>query len=351
MRIAIDCRWIFARRSGIGVYTDTLSRGLSSKDRHNTYLLIKEPLASYGLFSLKNQIKLPRLLRRLEVNIYHSTNFMIPLFMRKSIKVVITIHDLIPWKFPQYTPKAKKTKFKWLFKIIMKFAVRRADKIIAVSENTAKDIRECLNVPDEKIHVVYNGIEPEYFVGGAEEEKEDFILFIGRADPYKNLAGLVKAYSILVRKHNISTNILVVGEDDPRYPEVKNLVKSLGLEKRIIFKGYSETAEIAELYKKAKIFVMPSIYEGFGLPVIEAMALGAPVVISNTPALVEISGGCALAVDPNNYEEMAEALYKIISDSKTAKELVKKGREHAKQFTMERMAGETLKVYESCFGA
>lgn len=331
MRIAIDCRWIFPKLSGIGKHTENLVRGLSRVDRKNTYLLLKEPLVPYSIFSMANQIRLPRLLRRLDVDIYHSTNFMIPLFMKRDIKVVITIHDLIPWRFPEYTPKAKKTRFNLLFKWIMKRAVHRADKVIAVSETTARDIKDCLGVSSA---VVYNGIAPEFF-SDRDANKDGDILFVGRPDPYKNLTGLIKAYSILLQKYKIKNKLLVVGEDDPRYP------RPSGLDDKIIFYGYADTKDLVDIYRKASVLVIPSLYEGFGFPAVEAMACGVPVVMSNTPALVEVVKDNAIVVDPYDYEGMADAIYKAITNGKGHKA-------YARQFTIERMAEETLKVYESC---
>lgn len=331
MRIAIDCRWIFPKLSGIGRYTDNLMKGLTKVDRSNTYLFLKEPLVPYGLFSLANQIRLPRLLRRLDVDIYHSTNFMIPLFMGRRIKVVITIHDLIPWKFPQYTPKAKKTRFNWLFRWVMKRAVKRADRIIAVSENTKRDICECLMVSPSKISVVYNGIGSEFFVD-RQVEKEGYILFVGRADPYKNLMGLIEAYKILLDRYKISNKLLVVGEEDPRYP------RPGGLGDKIIYYGYADPKELVDIYCKASVLVMPSLYEGFGLPAIEAMACGVPVVVSNTPALVEIVKDYAYVATTN----LADCIYRALMEGPKVG-----AREYARQFTIEKMAEETLRVYKS----
>jgi len=358
MRIAIDCRWILPKLSGVGKHTETLLEGLAQVDRVNRYLFLKAPLVNFDIFSRSNQWKLPRLLKRLDVNLYHSPNFMISLMIPKTIKVVITVHDLIPWKFPDYTPRARKTKFNWLFKLIIKRAVRRADRIIAVSHNTARDIQECLGVPAKKIKVVYNSVGPEFFVplnitknSNPGKKMADYILFVGRADPYKNLAGLVRAYGKLVKKHNITHKLMIVGEEDPRYPEVPELVKKLGLEDKVIFYGYVEQERLVNLYRRASVLVMPSLYEGFGLPVLEAMICGVPVIASNTPALAEIAGGNALLVDPRDTGKLTDAIYKVISDADFAGQLAEKGRVYANQFTIEKMAKKTVTVYESCFSA
>ena len=366
MRIAIDCRWIFPKISGIGKHTENLVSGLSKVDHHNHYLLLKEPLVSYGIFSLANQIRFPRLLKRLDVDIYHSTNFMIPLFIPRTIKVVVTIHDLIPFRFPQYTPQAKKTKFLWFFRRIMKMIVKRADKIVTVSNNTARDLVEFLNVPRDKISVVYNGISHDFFeesvtkVSDPKIKNESgyiptpkslvwgYILFVGRADPYKNLIGLIKAYAKLLQDYGLSNKLLVVGEEDPRYKDVSQLVEELGLKDKVIFYGYTDSKTMVNLYQNAGILVLPSLYEGFGLPPLEAMACGIPVIVSNTPALVETVADKAIVVDPHDIDELAKAIYNVLTDKILRDKMSREGREHAKKFTIDFMARETLKVYEGC---
>ncbi len=360
MKIVIDCRWIFPQISGIGCYTKNLIRGLAAVDKENEYFLISGrcpdadnfrslPVA-YGLYSLANQVKLPRLLKELRADVFHSPNFMIPLRVPRTTKVVITIHDMIPWKFPQYTPKAKKTRWQWLFRLIFRRAAARADKIISVSQNTARDIKDCLSVPVNKIEVVHNGIEERFFQAKAGERglERSYILFIGRADPYKNLIGLLKAYAVLVRKYTVGNKLVVVGQPDDRYPEANYWVAKLGLEQRVIFYGYAAVEKLVEIYANAAVFVLPSFYEGFGLPPVEAMAVGVPVIVSNTPALAEVAGDCALQVDPQDTEGMAEAIYKVISDRELSAELVARGKEQAKKFTIETMAKDTLEVYKRC---
>lgn len=348
MRIAIDCRWIFPKISGIGKYTENLVRGLSEIDHHNHYLFLKDPLVPYTLFSLANQIRFPRLLKRLDVDIYHSANFMIPLFIPRNIKVVITIHDLIPLKFPQYTPKAKKTRFRCFYKWIMKKVVSRADVIIADSDNTAKDLLDCLGVPLEKIKVVYIGIDPE-FCSNKVYKQDSYILFVGRPEPYKNLITLVKAYAKLLKDYGVSNKLMIVGESDPRYPEIFRIVEELDLKNKIIFHGYAEFKELVKLYQNASLFVLPSLYEGFGLPPLEAMACGVPVIVSNTPALVETVADKAIVVDPYDTEWLTRAIHRVLTDKPLRDKMSQEGLEHAKKFTIDSMARETLHVYESCF--
>jgi len=359
MKIAIDYRWVFPHISGIGRYTSNLVSALAAQDKKNEYILIANKgqkisgfnviTVPYGVYSLKNQLCLPRLLQKMKIDVFHSPNFMIPLRISRSTKVVITIHDMIPWLFPEFTPKAKKTRLQWLFKYIIKRAAARADKIISVSENTAKDIVATLNVPREMVAVIYNGLNSDCFQADINEDIgiRDYILFVGRADPYKNLSGLIRAYNNLVIKHKIDNKLLIVGQEDSRYPEVKELVAELQLQDKIVFYGYASPKELKDLYVNAAVYVLPSFYEGFGLPPLEAMAKGVPVAASNAPALAEVLGDNALLFDPDNIDNIADTIFKIIDNKGLAEELSKKGSLHARKFTTAKMAKETIAVYQS----
>lgn len=349
MRVAIDSRWIFPKISGVGKYTQNLIDGLSKIDRSNRYIFIKKPLVAYGLFSIMNQFKLPWLLKRLDVNVYHSTNFMIPLYISRKVKVIVTIHDLIPYLFPQYTPRAKKTKFIWFFRTLLKRIVKRADYIISVSNNTANDIHKHLAVPRDKIKVIYNAIGPIPLCKSGDNtyESNGYILFVGRMDAYKNLTGLIKAYAKLLKEYNIPNKLMIVGEKDMRYPEPFHLVEELGIKDKVVFHGYVDEEELTKIYSRASVFVLPSLYEGFGFPPLEAMANGVPVVVSDTPALLEVVGrDKAVVVDPLNVDDIAAGIYKIFSDISLRDRLIKQGREYVKKFSLERMAVETFNVYK-----
>jgi len=347
MKIAIDCRWIFLKVSGVGRYTENLTSALKEIDHNNKYLLLKASLIPYGIFSLINQIKLPLFLKKSGADIYHSANFMIPLFVPKNIKVIITIHDLIPFKFPQYTPNAKKTRFNWFFKWIFKKAVNRADKIIVNSNNTARDLIECLNAPMNKIKVIYLGIDPGFFQN-TPYRQDSYILFVGRPEPYKNLDLLIKAYNKLLKDYKIENKLLIAGSMDPRYPEALNLVDKLGLKNKVIFQGYIGHQELVKTYQGASVLVLPSLYEGFGLPPLEAMASGVPAIVSNTPALTETTAGRALVIGPYDINGLAGAIYKVLTDNMLAERLSREGRDYARNFTVQNMAKLTLKVYEDC---
>ncbi len=409
MKIGIDARWIFETISGVGKYTASLIEYLARVDKDNEYLLFfdrpdlrdrlilkaglenrpnfQTKLISYGLFSLANQLFMPRVLNSEGIDVFHSTNFMIPLFGFKG-KMVVTVHDLIPLLFPHYTPRARKTRFFALYKLIMKLAARRADCIIAVSENSKNDLKRALNLFDEKVAVVYNGIDLKYkpaggynppispFCKGGEEgdlkevrEKyaispaAKLILWVGRPEPYKNLGALIKAFSRI--SEGVNCCLVIAGEEDERYPETTELVKELGLDhvrnfalqktkkdtsngarKMVVFTGYLEEEALIDLYRTASLFVLPSFYEGFGLPVLEAFACGVPVIASDRASLPEVAGDAAILIDPEDVDALVREMKNVLGSEDLRSELIAKGLRRAKEFSWEKTARETLKVYE-----
>lgn len=347
MKIAIDTRRSGKTLSGIGRYTECLIRGLSSVGSPCHFIHIDEKMAPYSPYSIMNQLRLPAVLEQYHVELYHSPDFAIPILLRKNLPCVVTIHDLIPWKYPHFTPKAKKNRFLWLFRLFIREVVKRADKIIAVSHTTATDIEECFPADSSRILVVYNGIDPVFFKSH-DEKKGNYILYVGRADPYKNICAALSAYARASETYKIPHNFLIIGESDPRYTGSQALVEHLNLQNRVTFSGHLSHEELIKAYRGADLLLMPSRYEGFGYPVIEAMACGIPVIISQAPALVEIAGTHAISVDPDNTDEFAEAINNVLTDSALSNRLSREGREHARNFTIEKMARETLKVYEGC---
>ncbi|HEY8240505.1 MAG TPA: glycosyltransferase, partial [Kiritimatiellia bacterium] len=220
MKICIDARWIFPEISGIGLYTQELARALAEVDRTNEYLIlfgnqevldrtaaragasrdsnIEYRVSSIGLFSLQNQIQLPGLLKREKVDLYHSTNYMMPLFGMGRIRRVVTIHDLIPLMFRDHAPQARKAKFFPIYKRLMHEVGARADVILTVSESTKKDIVRELRVAPEKITVTPEGVGSEFKPQTPNPKPQ--ILYVGRRDPYKNLPLLIEAFALVAKK-------------------------------------------------------------------------------------------------------------------------------------------------------
>ena len=378
IRIGIDARWIFPRISGIGKYTRQLIMALAEIDQINQYVLMFDDrdrmqaelelmqldksdnftgeVVPFSPFSTRGLLRLPRLLDQLELDLFHSTNFMAPL--RKSrCRVAVTIHDLIPYLYPQYVPRSKKNRLMPLYKILMKRIVKKADGVIAVSNHTRKDILRCFRVGGEKVDVVYNGIDRRYFkrVGPLSPLRQKFkiegqmAITVGRSDPYKNLLGLVRAFAILAENDQAGPSLVIIGADDPRYPEVREFVEQNKLGERVFFAGYLDDENLEAAYRDADMLVHPSLYEGFGFPPVEAMACGTPVVSSDRASLGEVLGSAAELVDPEQPEQIAAAIMKVATDDQLRRRLIESGKNRARCFTLEKMARETLQIYRKIY--
>lgn len=374
----MDIRWIFRETSGIGTYTRELLRALVNMAGEHEWVLFyndKETQADlerrleghtaatrfvyvpFGIFSLSNQIRMPRYLADEGIEVFHSPNYMIPFraFPRKRtgfVRCVVTIHDVIPLKFPQYTPRARKNRVPGLFWYIMRQAVSRADAVIVVSECSRRDLIEKLHIPPDRqsvIFVVPNGVAAELFCMARVPRPESAprtILYVGRFDPYKNVTGLVEIFHKVRSRAPFDVRLLVIGAPDPRYPEPFEKARELGIESFIEWRGHQQPEELAEAYATADVLVLPSRYEGFGLTVLEAMACGTPVVCSNRGSLPEVVGDAAVMHDPDDLAGFAEAVLKVLNDSRWAEELARRGRTRARHFTWARAAQVTLSVYD-----
>ncbi|MEA3369386.1 MAG: glycosyltransferase family 1 protein [Candidatus Ratteibacteria bacterium] len=372
MRIGIDARWIFPKISGIGAYSRRLIENLARIDKENQYfifsnnpgLIEKYKLVSKPNFSLVefshsanspvNQFLLPPQCQRLGLEVYHSPHFFTS--TRLSSKLVVTIHDLIPLCFPHFTPRAKKVKFLRLFKYILQRVSRKADKIITISEHSKKDLVDALQVREDKIEVIYNGVSSVYRpipsesvrkrLGGVIPESSQVFLFVGRFDPYKNIVGLIKSFNDLKQEGDPELKLVIVGEEDTRYPEAPRLVKDLGLEKEVILTGYLEEEELVYWYNRAAAFILPTFYEGFGLPIVEAFACGCPVITSNVASVPEVAGDAAMLIEPGSQTALTEAMRRILRDAPFKENLRQKGLARAQLFSWEKTAKGVLEVYK-----
>jgi glycosyltransferase involved in cell wall biosynthesis len=376
MKIGIDARWIFPHISGIGTYTQELIRGLAQIDRENEYILFfdnqarmqkvaehvrldrapnfKTHLLSFGVFSPVGQFCLPKLIRRLGLDIFHSPNYMMPLpaFPRQRhgrTRCVVTIHDLIPLLFPQFTPKALKTRLFPVYKRLMIEVGARADTILTVSESSRRDVIEHLGIPTARhgdVIAVPNGVAAEYMPSEKKAGAEKQILYVGRFDPYKNVPGLIDAFAKVRERSKTPVRLRIVGPMDPRYPEGPAKARELGLEPFITWDGYTSDDGLVKAYQQADVFVLLSLYEGFGLTVLEAMACGTPLVCSIRSSLPEVAGSAALLVDPADSSQAADAIARVLDDARLAADLREKGVRQAAKFSWTRTATMTLKAYE-----
>ena len=366
-RIAIDARWVFRELSGIGRYTVELLRQLGEWGGAFRYLVLvrdaerrafieraaelagRENFAfaelPYGPFSARGQFAAARLLREQGVGAYHSTNFMVPLpaFPRRrphAVKCLCNIHDLIPLAHPEFTPKALKTRFFPVYRALMHEIARRTDAVLTGSESAKRDIVRLLGIPEGRIAVAPDGVDGRYGPGGEKPSARGgpkTVLYVGRSDPYKNLPGLVEVFARLVRGGGMDARLRIVGSPDARYPEA-------GAD-RVEWSGYLDDAGLVQAYQEADALALLSKYEGFGLPVLEAMACGTPVVCSNAASLPEVAGAAARIVAPDDVAGAAAALREILENPAEAARLRAAGLAQARRFSWRPAAEAVLRAY------
>ncbi|MBW1833760.1 MAG: glycosyltransferase family 4 protein, partial [Deltaproteobacteria bacterium] len=354
MNICIDGRTIYKRNTGFGYYAFYLIRHIlqSECNDHITLILHKDLANLFFMPSCtkhheiltavdyRNRILrdawenlvLPIIFKKHNINMFHSLTFHMPILRIGNIKQVVTIHDLVVFKMPEIYPKY----YTIYWRFIIKRSLERSSKIIAISEATKQDIIDLFNIKEDKIHVIYHGIDLKRFrpkeetngVGATLKKyglKKPYIMALGLSDLRKNGERILN-----LRKRN---RVLF------------DQIKEHGLSDRVVMTGFVEDEDLPILYRAADLFIFPSLYEGFGLPILEAMACGTPVITSNISSMPEVAGDSALLVDPYDVDALAKAMHGILTDKGLKESLVKKGLERVKQFSWEKCAEETIRVY------
>ncbi len=263
---------------------------------------------------------------------------------------VVTIHDLSFF----YYPNEFRKKDLYQLKNWTDYSIKRATKVISVSKTTKKDIRKFYDVDDSKISIIYNGFEKHKGSTGSrnisleqyEIEPKKFILFVGTLQPRKNITYLIKAFAKF-RNANPHFKLVLVGKKGWLYDDIFAEVIRLNLEKSVLFTGYLTDEEVIKLYKNAFCFVLPSLYEGFGIPVLEAMSNGCPVIASHSSSIPEIGADACLYIDPSDENDLLDKLNDLTHDTDLYAALIKKGYERIKHFSWEKCAKETLEVLTS----
>ncbi|MBU0478512.1 glycosyltransferase family 4 protein [bacterium] len=364
MRIAIDARMIL--HSGIGTYTKNLLTNIFDIDKSNAYILLgkKEALSKYAqkpnvfikefhspIYGVIEQVIEP--LKLWNVEFLHCPHYNIPVIYEGEM--IVTVHDLIHLIFPQFLEsRAAYFYARSLFNLM----AIRAKKIIAVSENTKIDIVNYLGVKKDKVVVIYNGVSEIFKKPASQEEREKlrrklnlhekYILNVSNMKKHKNIETLIEAYSKL-RKKGIEQRLLLVGGKKERIGELKIYAEQFNVDKDIVFLQNINFKELPLLYQICDIFVFPSLYEGFGLPLVEAMASRVPVVTSNVSSMPEVVGNAGITVEPKNADSLAEAIEKVISDSKLREDMIKMGIKQIEKFNWQDTARKTLDVYKREF--
>ena len=370
MRIAIDTRKL--NDFGIGTYIRNLVRHLPRIDSVNEYFLLCQPqdeatiaslspeprpvLVGAPNYSVSEHVSIPAKLRQLRVDLYHTPHYVLPFFT--PCPSVVTIHDVIHLLFPQYLPSRMAVHYA---RFMIRRALEKASVVLTVSDSSKRDLLTFFDVDPEKIRVIPNGIPVSITQDLApvelEKVKERFlitgrtVLFVGNIKPHKNLERLIAAFAkVLENPEHNDLNLIVVGDEISKYPSLRRAVERHQVRRKVRFFGFVPELTLVALYRLADVFVFPSLYEGFGLPPLEAMANGTPVVTSNISSLPEVVGDAALTVDPYNIDEIAQAIRNVLDDAELRSRLVASGHARAGQFSWESSVGQVHQAYQKVLG-
>ena len=364
MRYGVDARLMFHQPAGISKYTWHLLQAMAELDEDDEFIVFQHRKHETPLVTQKNfrratlfapvhhrfeQYVLSAELYRFQLDLLHLPDFIPPLY--SPWKTVITVHDLAFLYYPHFLTAESAAYYGQIDK-----AVVRADHIIVPSKHTKRDLTAQLGVVEEKISVIYEAANPSFGPLPVEPTRAEiiakyqipssYVLFVGTIEPRKNVSGLLRAFAYLQRKYEINdVGLVIAGAKGWLFDETLDLVSELGLEESVYFLGRVTDEDLHKLYVGARCHVHAAYYEGFGLPPLEAMACGTPTIVSNVSSLPEVVGDAALLVDPKEAEEIAVAIYRLLTDDRLHQELAEKGLQRAKIFSWNRAAEKTLDVY------
>jgi glycosyltransferase involved in cell wall biosynthesis len=369
MRIAIDARKL--HDFGIGTYIRNILMELSRLDRDTEYVVLCRPddidsgdvlgrnfrmvPETASPYSVGEQFKIPLALAREGVQLVHEPHYVLPPLLQ--CRSVVTIHDCIHLMFPEYLPNRLAY---YYAKGSMWTASKKADRILTVSEASKRDILRFFQVKPEKVVVIHNAID-ERFLAPANAERMElvrqryqldhpFVLYVGNIKPHKNIERLIAAFGRARGQCHDDLKLIIIGDEISKYPALRQSVHKHKLDKHVRFLGFQPMETLAAFYRLARAFVFPSLYEGFGLPPLEAMACGAPVVTSNVSSLPEVAGGAALLVDPYDEESIANGIVRAVTDDTLRAELIEKGKQRGRAFSWKQSVKKIHEIYMQVAG-
>jgi glycosyltransferase involved in cell wall biosynthesis len=370
MRIAIDIRKY--QDFGIGTYVRNLVEWLARLDRESEYVLVCRPQDCErveqlgpnfrpipdrsGNYSLAEQVTVPLDLVRARADLFHAPHYVLPALT--PCRSIVTIHDCIHLMFPEYLP----SKLAQLYaKVCFRVATTRSARVLTVSDASKRDILRFFPIPPEKVDVIYNAIDDRFSeppdpvqldrVRERYQLHDRFLLYSGNVKPHKNLERLIDAFARLRSNGADDIKLLITGSEISRHATIRRAVHRYNLHKHVRFLGFLTAETLATLYHLADAFVFPSLYEGFGLPPLEAMASGTPVLTSNVSSLPEVVDDAALLVDPRDPEAIAEGMHQILFHEPTRERLVARGRIRAASFSWKTSVERVLRIYREVSAA
>lgn len=373
MKIAIDIRTINKPRSGVGYYVTNLIQKLQDIDKENQYCLISNNGEYENTFRAQPNFEnhrtwvsnenhlfgdfwesfyLPRLLEKKNVSVFHGPAFMAPL-VKRNMGTVVTIHDIVSFIMPDTIPM----KYAFYMRNLIKLVSRRADRIISVSHSTKNDLITWLGIPEEKITVVHQAVSEMFHPAESGDDGVEmrrrfgihgrYMLFVGNLEPRKNLIRLMEAFAMSRERLGGSIQLVICGKKGWLCSGILKAYERIRRGDDILITNYVNEKDLLGLYQNAEMFVFPTRYEGFGLPALEAMACGAPVITSNVSSLPEITGGAAMLIAPSDVGQISEAMIKLAGSASLRSELRERGFKQAKLFSWTKTARQTLDVYRS----
>lgn len=367
MRIGIDVSALVKEATGIGQWIIHVMKNIMAQDNENDYFLftydeIKIPfelkenwkIVYYG-GEKKNKNRylthLPKILLQYKIDVFVGTRHYLPPFNKNKIKYLGIVHDLIPLYMPELFTKGHKLRFK----VFTDICRHQAHEIVAVSEATKRDVIKYMKFDESKIHVVYEAANPLFNTERNENSIKEtmdrykidsnYILCLSTVEPRKNMLRTIQAYEKCILNNKLPYKLVIVGGSGWNNGEIYDYVQSHEkLKPHVIFTGYVSYEDVKNIYANASLFIYASLCEGFGLPILEAMQSGIPVITSNTSSMPEVAGDACVLVDPYNINQLEEAISDILSSTEKQKELREKGIEQAKKFSWEKCAAEILKI-------
>ena len=365
MRIAIDARKL--RDYGIGTYIRNLVRHLARIDRSTEYVLIVQPVdieigGELGenfrtipdwsrAYSIREQLTIPLDLRREKIDLFHAPHYVLPPLT--PCKSVVTIHDCIHMRFRQYLPN----RLGYVYaRSSLWVATHRSTRVLTVSETSKRDILRYFRIPESKIDVIHNAIDERLGAAPTEDEMAQvreryqlnapFVLYTGNIKPHKNLERLIEAFNTLRRGGLEHVKLLIIGDEISKYATLRRAVHRYKLHKHVRFFGFVSDKTLASLYRLASVFVFPSLYEGFGLPPLEAMAAGTPVITSNVSSLPEVAGDAAILIDPYVPDEIDDPRRRVLTEPELRDDLRSRGLARVQQFSWDRSVRRVREIYD-----
>jgi glycosyltransferase involved in cell wall biosynthesis len=348
--------------TGIGTYLKSLLENIAVIDNEFQFdIICREALLLNGLpaekfrfvpgkakiYGAREHWEISRLARG--ADLLHCPHYNIPFFYRG--RFVVTIHDLTHLFHRSYLPNRAAHVYA---RFVLAIAARRSRSIITDSQYSKKSIQERFHVPGHKIRVIYPGLLDGSGTSSVSPNpcrlremgvKRTYVLFVGLLKPHKNVQGLIRAYARLSQHLRNRYQLVIVGKKDRSYPDLERLTREMSLEGRVVFTGYVSDSDLESLYAGASLFVLPSLNEGFGLPVLEAMAQGVPVIASNRASLPEVVGRAGMLVDPTDPQVLANTMERVLSDHALRLHLIDSGRERVRLFSARESAIQHLEVY------